>query len=107
MRSIRMMFLQMFEYFIFPEESGYAPTVNADHVAEDEMNTFDENPNCLDEVIKENAQVLIVPSDKKEYWAWPTDVDNPKKWYKRYQEGMVRLTIPIVIVSEVEEDDEE
>lgn len=107
MRSIRMMFLQTFEYFIFPEEANYPATVDAQWVAEDEMAALSENPQALDDVVKENAQVFVMPADKRVYWAYPTDVNTPRKWHKRYREGMVQLTIPAVIVSEVNDDDEE
>lgn len=76
------MFLQMFEYVIYPQEANYPVTVDAYDVAEDEMSVIEENPQALDEVEKENAQVFIIPADKKTYWAYPEDTDNPKKWCK-------------------------
>lgn len=91
------MFLQMFEYVIFPQDVNYPVTVDAYDVAQDELDVINENPQALDEVEKENAQVFIIPADKKTYWAYPENTGNPKKWCEKPRKGMVQLIIPAII----------
>ncbi len=107
MRLIRLRLVQMFDYLIEPGTYDYPPTVNADEVAADELVEYWENPQEFMAVEKENAQVFVVPADTVVYWATVENIGNPKKWCKQYREGLVKLTIPAIIVTDGEDDEED
>lgn len=99
--------IQTFEYLIDVMSFNYPNKVDAFDVATDELAEYKQDPQQFLNVDRENVQVFIVPADTYEYWAFPDDVGNPKKWCKRYREGMVKLTIPAIIASEDEDDEDD
>lgn len=107
MRMIRMRMIQTFEYLVDIKSFDYPDKVDAFDVAKDELAEFNQDPQQFVNVDKENVKVFIIPADKCEYWAFADDIANPKKWCKRYRQGMVKLTIPAIITSEYEDDEDD
>lgn len=109
MRMIRFKVVQMFEYVMRLADQDYTPTSDAYEVAADELAELTEDPaNFMANIKQEDPQVFLQPADKEiEYYAYPDDTHNPKKWSKRYREGMMRIYVPIIIVEDPADDEED